>query len=68
MTRQEVVKLIEEYLAPEKYAYTDFEHVSDITFGDIRKSGKRYLIINYRNAYQPWRRRGQDRFRFPFVI
>ncbi len=50
----EVVKLIEKYLAPEKYAYTDFEHVSDITFGDIRKSGKRYLIINYRNAYQPW--------------
>ena len=50
----EVTKLIEEYLAPEKYAYTDFEHVSDITFGDIRRSGKRYLIINYRNAYQPW--------------
>ena len=50
----EVTKLIEKYLDPEKYAYTDFEHVSDITFGDIRKSGKRYLIINYRNAYQPW--------------
>ncbi len=50
----EIIKLIEKYLDPEKYAYTDFEHVSDITFGDIRKSGKRYLIINYRNAYQPW--------------
>ena len=50
----EVVKLIEKYLAPEKYAYTDYEHVSDITFGDIRRSGKRYLIVNYRNAYQPW--------------
>ena len=50
----EVIALIEKYLEPEKYAYTDYEHVSDITFGDIRRSGKKYLIVNYRNAYHPW--------------
>lgn len=39
-----VDKLIEEYLEPEKYAFTDFDRISDVTMGDIRASGKRYIL------------------------
>lgn len=49
-----VIDLIEKYLAPEKYAFTDYDSIGDVTLGDLRKSGKRFIIINYRNAYQPW--------------
>ncbi len=44
--------LIEKYLAPEKYALTDFRKISDVTMGDIRKNGKRYLIINGDEEYK----------------
>lgn len=44
--------LIEKYLEPEKYAYCDFEKISDVTVGDIRKDGKRYILINDSEAYK----------------
>ena len=44
--------LIEKYLEPEKYAYCDFEMISDVTVGDIRKAGKRYILINDSEAYK----------------
>lgn len=44
--------LIERYLAPERYALTDFGSIDDLTVGDIRKSGKRYLIVNYNAEYR----------------
>ncbi len=47
-----VNELLEKYIEPSKYAFTDFEHISKVTMGDIRKSGKRYLLINYKKAYK----------------
>jgi hypothetical protein len=43
--------LLKEYIEPEKYAFTEFDDISKVTMGDIRKSGKRYLLLNYRQAY-----------------
>ena len=47
----ETSRLIREYLNPEEYALTDFENIGDITMGDIRKSGKKYIIINADKEY-----------------
>lgn len=44
--------LIEKYLEPEKYAYCDFEKISEVTLGDIRKAGKRYILINDNETYR----------------
>ena len=49
---EETDKLIAEYLEPEKYALTDYDDIRDITMGDIRKSGKRYIIINENEEYK----------------
>lgn len=49
---KKVDELLEKYIQPSKYAFTDFEHISDVTMGDIRRSGKRYLLINYEEAYK----------------
>ena len=43
--------LVEKYLKPEKYAYTDFDRIADITMGDIRKSGKKYLLRSPEKLY-----------------
>lgn len=47
----ETSRLINEYLLPEKYAFSDFENIADVTMGDIRKSGKKYIIINENREY-----------------
>ena len=47
-----VDELLERYISPEKYAYTDFSHISEVTLGDIRKSGKRYILINDNESYR----------------
>lgn len=44
-----VNKLFDQYLEPKKYAFTDYENIGDVTMGDIRKSGKRY-IMNFRDG------------------
>ncbi len=49
---KDVEALIQEQLDADKYCYTDYEKANEITFGDLRKSGKRFIIINYRNAYR----------------
>ena len=46
-------KLINEYLNADELCFTDYEHISEITFEKIRESGKRFVILNYRDAY-PW--------------
>lgn len=46
-----VSALIKKYLNPEKYALTDFDDIGSLTVGDIRKSGKKYLIINAAEEY-----------------
>ena len=47
----ETSRLIKEYLSPEKYALTDIENIGELTMGDIRKSGKKYIIINKEKEY-----------------
>ncbi len=47
-----VNKLVRDYLSPEKYALTDFDRIGDVTMDDIRRSGKRFLLLNYRADYE----------------
>ena len=47
----ETSRLIREYLSPEKYALTDIENIGELTLGDIRKTGKKYIIINKNKEY-----------------
>lgn len=48
---EKVEPLLKEYIQPEKYAFYDFDNISDVTLGDIRRSGKKYLLINYKQDY-----------------
>ena len=43
--------MLKKYIDPEKYAFCDFENIGDVTLGDIRKSGKRYILINENKDY-----------------
>ena len=47
-----VDEMLKQYIQPEKYAYCDFDSIKDVTIGDIRKSGKRYILINYDEEYK----------------
>lgn len=47
----ETSRLIREYLNPEKYALTDCADIGSLTMGDIRKAGKKYIIINENKEY-----------------
>lgn len=44
--------LLEKYLKPSEYAFTDFDDINEVTMGDIRRSGKRYILINHDEAYK----------------
>lgn len=50
--KHEVDRLLEKYLKPSKNAYYDFKHISDVTVGDIRKSKKRFILINDDESYK----------------
>lgn len=45
-------ELISKYLEPEKYALTDASNINNLTVGDLRKSGKRFIINNRESTYQ----------------
>lgn len=47
----ETNRLIRTYLNPEKYALTDVEDINKVTMGDIRKWGKKYIILNEKKEY-----------------
>ncbi|MBR2732205.1 MAG: hypothetical protein IKD72_09520 [Clostridia bacterium] len=47
----EISRLIEKYLDPARYALTDFDDINDITLGDLRRSGKKYIILHPQKAY-----------------
>lgn len=49
---KKVDELLQKYIDPEKYAFTDFDNIVDVTMGDLRKSGKKYILINHENAYK----------------
>ncbi len=46
-----VNELLEKYLKPSEYAYCDFKHINEVTVGDLRKNGKRFILINDEEAY-----------------
>lgn len=50
--KDKVDSLLKEYLNPEKNAFYEFDHISDVTVGDIRKSGKRFILINENEDYK----------------
>ena len=50
--KNKVDAMLKKYLDPEKNAYCDFEHISQVTVGDIRKSKKRFILINENEEYQ----------------
>ncbi len=73
---QEVNRLLKKHLDPEKYAYTDFNHIKDVTLGDLRKSGKRYILINDTENYDyskncdvilPWEKQVNGNFAKEFA-
>lgn len=47
-----VSELIEKHLNPEEYALTDFDDIRSVTMGDVRKSGKRYVIHSEKEEYK----------------
>ena len=49
---QKVNRLLDKYLEPGKYALDDFDKIREVTMGYIRKSGKRFLIVNHKRAYR----------------
>lgn len=49
--KMQMNKLLEEYIQPSVYAYTDFEDINTVTVGDIRRSGKRYILYNFEQSY-----------------
>ena len=50
--KSKVDELLEKYISPRENAFCDFEHISEVTLGDIRKSGKRYILINDNEDYK----------------
>lgn len=49
---KKVDAIIEKYLNPEEWALTEFDHINKVTMGDVRKAGKRFVIVNYLPAYK----------------
>ena len=43
--------LLEETIDPQQFAYSDFDRIGSVTLGDLRKSGKRYILLNHQAAY-----------------
>lgn len=48
---KKIDELLKEYIDPEKNAFCDFDKIGDVTMGDIRKSGKKYILINEKKDY-----------------
>ncbi len=49
---QKVDALFDKYLNPAEYALCDFDDIGKVTMGDIRKAGKRFIIINEFRDYK----------------
>ncbi len=47
-----VDELLEKYISPSNFAFTDFKSISDVTVGDLRKSGKKYILYNPDSHYE----------------
>ncbi len=73
---KEVDRILEATVEPSKYAFTDFDEVGKVTFEDLRKSGKRYILLNYNEDYRysvncphifPWDKIRHGNHAFEFV-
>lgn len=73
---KKINEIIEKYLEPKKYALTDFDDIGSVTIGDVRKSGKRFMLLNYREDYAysvncphifPWSLERHGRHAYAFV-
>lgn len=73
---KKVDDILERSIEPSKYAFTDFENISDVTMGDMRKSGKRFIMINYCEEYKysvncphilPWEKKRHGKRAYEFV-
>lgn len=49
---EKVNELLARYINPEEYAYYDFDRIGDVTLGDIRRAGKRFILINEAQSYR----------------
>ncbi len=49
--KEKMDRLFEKYIKPSEYAFCDFDDINDVTIGDIRKSGKRYILYNFEKFY-----------------
>lgn len=50
--KAKVDDLLQRYIEPEEYAFCDFAHIKEVTLGDVRRAGKRYVLINDNEDYQ----------------
>ena len=50
--KDKVNALLDKYLNTKENAYCDFENISEVTVGNIRKSGKRFILINETQSYE----------------
>lgn len=48
---KKVDELLKRYIAPEENAFYEFDNIKDVTLGDIKKAGKRYILINENEDY-----------------
>lgn len=44
--------LLAKYIDPEKNAFYGFDKIGDVTLGDIRRAGKRFILINEAESYR----------------
>lgn len=49
--KDKVNVLLEKYIDPAKNAFCDFEHIDEVTVGNIRRAGKKYILINDNEEY-----------------
>ncbi|MDD6276714.1 MAG: hypothetical protein PUB20_07825 [Clostridia bacterium] len=73
---KKVDEILERYICPSENAFTDFDSIGNVTMGDIRASGKRYILLNYREEYAhsvncphifPWEKKVNGMKAFEFV-
>lgn len=50
--RSEVDRILAATINPAAFALTDFRDIGEVTLGDARKSGKRYILINDEKEYK----------------
>ncbi len=50
--KNKIDSLLEKYIEPEKYAFYDFDDISEVTVGDIRRAKKKYILINENEDYK----------------